>query len=1262
MRVSPLHVLNRGLATLLVAIPAFSYAADKTWDGGGNPDFNWLTPANWNGDTAPSAGDGLIFAGSTGLTNTNNFASGTLFNNISFATGAGNYVLGGNIITLGGNIVTVSNTQTINTGLVLNGNHTFSVSSSTLVMGGTFGGSGNVTKSGANTATFVGGANASYVGNNYSGNVSLTAGTLSFTTGVHALAWVTTGSFNSGSGTTLSLPSGDVSFGGLSGNGTINVGNRRVVISTDNAATQVFTGTVTNTTNFQGFFGKFGTGTLDMSGGSVSINSTVNNYWGTLIMKGNTGNGGVLVNGGTMKLTATSGVVTGGNNAGATFRVETTLSGGTLWIAPSGSGADVVVTGGSAVTTGTSEPNQLFNAYGGRLLLDRGLNNSLTYAFGNPANNAGGGLQLSTGGGLILAASHGLNALGTTEKFVMVGTNATYVPVTNGIADARLFGQDARSMGAGGDGLMTGTFLTYSGSGLATDPGFKSFDWSDTVTNPNANKNFSDLTNNTTVEYVEAGQTINLTASTTNVFALRNDGIINNTGTLTIGNGLTTTAAGLILNGGTINGGSLAVGNTTSSGIGAIYTSRANGTIASTLTGSGNLSIMGPGVLNYKGGASTVKTYINTDSTFDTSEATGTYSGAITLQGGVYQSKGTLNKALASGGVIFGTSGGGFAARGGALSVNLNSSRALVWGNGSQGDAPFAGTSNFLNEGPLVFGSTTADNTVTLQNSIDLGGNGLSSSRIIQVIDNASSSTDKAVLAGNITSRSPNNRLVKDGGGVLELAGQNKFEGDTIIASGTLRAASSTALSTGANNTIVQNGATLDLNGQTLANGKTITLNGTGVGGTGSLINNSNTDATLGDGISLSVVSSSGTWTSLPTISITGGDGTGASATVDGFMMSAITVLSAGSGYTNATVAISGQTSGPTATATVTTSSGAVSRPLLDASAAALFTSTPVLTVTGGSGTGASLSSSLILNLAGISLTAGSGYTVAPEVTLTGGGGTAVLKAEVGSVVLESTSSVGGSGNLNIKPVVSGTGGLTKIGTGTLTLGAQNTYTGATVVSAGTLVVDGSIASSSGVTVQSGARLGGHGSVGQISGSGQVGPGNSPGILTATSADPSGGLDFAFEFTLANAAPIYANPANSANDVLRLTSATPFTASLNSSNTIAVYLNVSSISLGESFTGGFYVDTGDFFSSISGASFAYYIADAGGFFTYGGQTYSLYTGSMTISTLAQTANFGTGNVNGYVTQFEAVPEPTTWLLIGLGFGVLLFSRRRHSHA
>ncbi|CAN5217134.1 hypothetical protein BH11PLA2_BH11PLA2_02720 [soil metagenome] len=57
------------------------------------------------------------------------------------------------------------------------------------------------------------------------------------------------------------------------------------------------------------------------------------------------------------------------------------------------------------------------------------------------------------------------------------------------------------------------------------------------------------------------------------------------------------------------------------------------------------------------------------------------------------------------------------------------------------------------------------------------------------------------------------------------------------------------------------------------------------------------------------------------------------------------------------------------------------------------------------------------------------------------------------------------------------TNGIKKVGTGTLTLGAVNTYSGPTGVAAGTLLVNGSIATSSGAIVDVGTTLGGTGIV-----------------------------------------------------------------------------------------------------------------------------------------------------------------------------------------
>ncbi len=84
---------------------------------------------------------------------------------------------------------------------------------------------------------------------------------------------------------------------------------------------------------------------------------------------------------------------------------------------------------------------------------------------------------------------------------------------------------------------------------------------------------------------------------------------------------------------------------------------------------------------------------------------------------------------------------------------------------------------------------------------------------------------------------------------------------------------------------------------------------------------------------------------------------------------------------------------------------------------------------------------------------------------------------------------------------LSGSGGLTVVDSGTLTLAASNTYTGPTTINQGTLLVNASLASP--VTVNSGGTLGGTGNLtsGTVSAGGAIAPGNSLGTLTF-----SGGL------------------------------------------------------------------------------------------------------------------------------------------------------------
>jgi fibronectin-binding autotransporter adhesin len=128
-----------------------------TWTGA-DGGLNWMDftagppiTSNWtttNVSGLPSAFDSLVFAGTVGLTNTNNYTAGTDFDGITFNTTAGAFTLTGNSITLSGQGAGVTlgllnqstNTETVNNNLSLDwGFYTFSNStaSGTLSVNGT---------------------------------------------------------------------------------------------------------------------------------------------------------------------------------------------------------------------------------------------------------------------------------------------------------------------------------------------------------------------------------------------------------------------------------------------------------------------------------------------------------------------------------------------------------------------------------------------------------------------------------------------------------------------------------------------------------------------------------------------------------------------------------------------------------------------------------------------------------------------------------------------------------------------------------------------------------------------------------------------------------------------------------------------------------------------------------------------------------------------------------------------------------------------
>jgi autotransporter-associated beta strand protein len=196
-----------------------------------------------------------------------------------------------------------------------------------------------------------------------------------------------------------------------------------------------------------------------------------------------------------------------------------------------------------------------------------------------------------------------------------------------------------------------------------------------------------------------------------------------------------------------------------------------------------------------------------------------------------------------------------------------------------------------------------------------------------------------------------------------------------------------------------------------------------------------------------------------------------------------------------------------------------------------------------------------------------------------------------------------------------------------------------------------------------GGAVEGNGTVKSIGGLGLVSPGTSPGILTAESVDPASGIDFAFEFT-AVGGPTYNAPAASVNDVLRLTGGTPLTGSLTAGNAIDVYLGVTTLAENDAFQGGLFTLT-DSTSALAGATFqAFVLGDGLGTaaFLNGQGYYSLSqfapSFSLDVDVVAVTADFGSGGVEGYVTQFTAVPEPGTLLLAACGAAIAAWQLRR----
>lgn len=160
---------------------------------------------------------------------------------------------------------------------------------------------------------------------------------------------------------------------------------------------------------------------------------------------------------------------------------------------------------------------------------------------------------------------------------------------------------------------------------------------------------------------------------------------------------------------------------------------------------------------------------------------------------------------------------------------------------------------------------------------------------------------------------------------------------------------------------------------------------------------------------------------------------------------------------------------------------------------------------------------------AGLGFTGGVSYTTAEPVTVTGtgadgAGGTGAIHAYSGAnvfsgpITLAGTSEIGAEpgASLELRGAMTGANGVTKVGGGVLNYTtAAKTYTGATTINAGTLLINvahnGTGTGAGAIAVNSGGSLGGTGpitlaSAANLTLAGNVSPGNSPGTLVVNTS------------------------------------------------------------------------------------------------------------------------------------------------------------------
>ena len=894
--------------------------------------------------------------------------------------------------------------------------------------------------------------------------------------------------------------SGDLRVGNIGsprgGDGTLTMNGGLVSVA----------GTLTQETggNYGGFFNA-GYGTINLNAGGtlqigvggttgVLVSSTLTNN-GTLIFNrsdASTYSGIISGSGAVTKAGAGTLTLTGSNS----FTGGVTISSGSLVMGSStglGSGGSLAVNGGTLDLSGNSltvnalsgsSAGTIQSGVAGAITLTASAATSSTFA-GTIQNGLGTvGFTKSGAGTLTFSGSNGYTGRTQVNGGTLALNNTSALAGTGTLS----FGGGSLQYSASNTRDYSAKILS-SGSAISIDTNGQSVTFA------------SGLDSSNTGGLTKTGLgTLTLTAS--NGYT---GGTTISSGTLQVGNGGTTGS----INGNVVNNATLAF-------------NRSNASIFSgVISGTGGLAISGSGAVTLTGN----NTYTGVTTVRQTGAA-----GSVVLQIG----NGGTTGSIAGNVVITATSSADY-------SLVFNRSDDLTY-SGTITAANGPGGMRKLGAGTLTLTGSfqTGAGIKVSEGAVQIGDGGTTGAFNGAVVleNNSSFIYNRSVDLTRYSLLSGTGTLIKRGAGTLTLGGtSNTYSGGTTISGGALATDTSGALPTGGAVTITS--GTLDLSGYSAtigtlsgSSGGTIT---SGSAGSITLTSTSATNSTYAGTITNGLGTMAFTKQGAGTLTLSGTSSYTGATTISGGVL-AYGVSNALSNSTAVTVAGGGLGIGSytdTVASFTITSGSLFGSGKLTAATYALGGGT----VAGNLGTG-SMTVTANSNLNGtadvisVSLNSGTlalgsaGRFTSNQVALTGSSG-----ASIGLGGTESVGSLAGgfnvalgsatlsTGNDNTSTtysgILSGSGGLTKAGTGTFTLSGNNTYTGATAVNGGKLLVNGQLGNTA-VAVNASGVLGGSGTIlggVTVGSSGTLSPGNSPGVLTVGSLSLLAGSHTLMEIT-----------------------------------------------------------------------------------------------------------------------------------------------------